>query len=165
MYLCSANYDGQSYILAVPKIAGDLVIDGNEGPCPGLYLEDGAVAAIGTGGLGENAKIRVYLQSGVLTNTLFGSYDYEGGGLEYLVTAGDRSEREYEIIEAPVPEQPQETELPEETATEPVELPTDDQSGLYWGIGAIGAVIVAAAIAVVLGKKKSSGKKTGDGEN
>ena len=156
VYLCSANFDGQSYVLAVPKIAGNLVIEGNEGPCPGLYIEEGGYMAVGTGGLGENAKVQVYLQAGVLTNTIFGTYDYTGGDLEYLVTYGDRSDREFEHTGKPLPTQP------EEEPTQPAETTppeTSQESGdamLYLAIGGIALVILLAAVLVVVRKKKAS---------
>ena len=156
VYVCSANYDGQSYMLAVPKIAGNIVIEGNEGPCPGLYIEEGGAVAIGTGGLGEKAKLEVYLQSGVLTNTLFGTYNYEGGDLEYLVTYGDRSDREFEHT-LKAPSQPQEPETQPTETTAPAENPESaDNTALYLAIGGVVLVILLAAVLVVLRKKKAA---------
>lgn len=144
VYLCSANYDGQSYVLAVPKIAGDLKIEGNSGPCPGLYFEDGAVGAVASQGLGKNARVEVYLAAGVLTNTLFGAYDYEGGELAYTVTCGDRSEREYEEFEGGTVDLPQ-TEEPQ----------TDTDWLLYAGVGAFALAVAAVVLILLLRKKKA----------
>lgn len=152
VYLSSANYDGQSYVLAVPKIAGDLRIEDNKGPWPGLYFEEGAVAAVASQGLGPKAKLHVSLADGVLTNTLFGSYDYEGGGLAYIVTFGDRSETEYEEFSAP--EAPQQEEAPEQTE-QPAEEKTDWL--LYAGVGVIVLLVIGGAV-LLLKKKKQPEK-------
>ena len=81
---------------------------------------------------------------------MFGSYNYEGGNLVYTITYGDRSmtEPEYDESLAVKTEKPapqQETER--------------NDTWLYVGIGAV--VLVIAAIAIVLLKKKKTPQETG----
>ena len=92
-------------------------------------------------GLGENTEFGIQLDAGVLTNRLFGEYNYEGGNQVYTVTYGSRSLREPEVQE------------PEATETE-----GEDNTVLYVAVAGIAAVIILAAVAVVIGKKKKSNK-------
>ena len=95
-------------------------------------------------------KIYVTLDSGVLTNRVFGAYNYEGGEQVYVITYGDRSvtEPEYDAslavkTDAPVEQNQQNTE---------------SDIWLYAGIGAF--VLVIAAVVILLLKKKKPAKQT-----
>ena len=120
-----------------------------------LYI--GARTAIGVAaeGFGADTLIKVQLESGVLTNTLMGEYDYEGGNLIYTVTPGSRSLTEPETP-APAEETVDPTEGTEGTnAAEP----KAENVALYAGVGAFAVVIAAAAVIVILvSKKKKAGK-------
>jgi hypothetical protein len=93
-------------------------------------------------GLGQDTRIVVTLDQGVLTNRVFGKYDYEGGNLEYTITYGEKSftEPEYDAALA--------------VATEEK---TENKGGdvlLYAGIGVIALAAIAAAVLLILKKKK-----------
>ena len=84
------------------------------------------------------------LSGGILTNTILGAYDYEGGDLDYTVTYGTRSVTEPEY-EAP---------LTEAAADEM--KPGSSDVWLYVGIG---AAALAAIGGILLLMKKKKGTK------
>lgn len=88
--------------------------------------------------------IKVRLHSGVLTNTLLGAYDYEGGDLIYTVKQGDRSLREPEYDSAAVSVQTDNDQL-EKAA---------DNTWLYVGVGAIALALMAVIVGLLTKKKK-----------
>ena len=94
-------------------------------------------------GLGEDTKIFVTLDKGVLTNRVFGAYNYEGGNQEYTITYGDRSvtDPEYDATLIVKAEKTENTEK-------------DGDLLLYVGIGVIGLVAIAAVVLLILKKKK-----------
>ena len=94
------------------------------------------------------------VRKGILTNRLLGEYNYEGGNLNYTVTYGSRSYDEPEVEVPAQEEQPEETIDATEADTE--NGSTEDNTGLYIGIGAIAAVIVIAAVVLVVVKKKKT---------
>lgn len=144
VFLADAEYDGHSYIRGLMKISGDMLITDNQGG--DLYLDKTTTLSISSAGLGKNTEMGVTLDSGLLTQRLFGSYDYEGGDCVYTVTYGDRSLTDPEYDPTMV--------------IKPAENDQDQQkkSGtdvlLYVGIGVIALLAVGAA-ALVLAKKKS----------
>ena len=142
VYITAAEYDGHSYSTGHKKFGGNIIIKDNQGG--GLYLSEGSTVAIVNGPLGEKSHIEVTLHSGVLTNHLFGVYDYEGGDLVYTVTAGDRSLTEPEDVDWGTEDSDQQTK---KTAT-----------GDIWLYAGIGIVALAVIVAVVLVIKKKAGK-------
>lgn len=138
VYIAEASYDGQSYIQALLKMGGDVIIKDNVGG--EVYM--GPVNAIVTTaeGFGENTNFQITLDSGALTSRLLGAYNYERSedGI-YTVTYGDRS------------------------LTDPEKNPVaeNDNGGdvlLYVGIGAF-VVLVAAAVVLIIVLKKKKAKK------
>ena len=106
-------------------------------------MDEGTAAGVTAEGFGKNTKIAVQLHSGVLTNSILGKYDYEGGDLHYVLTYGDRSLTEPEYV-APAESQQEQTA--------PVE--TGDVL-LYAGIGVVALAAIAGAVLLLLKKKKS----------
>ena len=143
VYIGPARYDGHSYVNATLKFGGDLQIEGNEGTMDDLYIDQGAAIGVTAEGFGQNTNIKVQMHSGVLTNTILGKYDYEGGDLHYVLTYGDRSLTEPEFV----------------AAAEPAALQEQKAGGgdilLYAGIGVIGLAAIAAVVLLLLKKKKS----------
>ena len=144
-------YDGHSYFVGVHKISGDMIVTDNNGG--DMYLGKDTAITIAKSGLGENAKIVLTLDAGVVTNRLHGAYHYEGGNCVYTITYGDRSLTEPEHV-ALTPEVPEDTQ-PTEVAAATEE---SDNSMLYLAIGGIAAVLVIAAVFVVILKKKAASK-------
>lgn len=141
VYLTPAEYDGHSYFSGYKSITGNTVIEDNDGG--DLYLAEGIAVAIGGATLGDDALISLTLSDGVLTQRVVGVYHYEGEGLSYVLTAGDRS-----ITEPMAEEIEQAAEEQEESGTD---------SLLYVLVGLF-AVIVVAVVAVLLAKKKKATK-------
>lgn len=134
-----------------------------------LYLGKKVPVIFSGDGLGQNAKIHVNMHSGLLTQWVWGSYNYEGGDGDYIITYGDRSVTDPEYAD-PNEEMPQQTPSEEPTeSADPTEAPTEGEqeqpekgnTGLIVGIGAVVAVIAAAAVIIVLAarKKKAQSKK------
>lgn len=153
VYMNDSDYDGHSYYANHNKLSGNTVIKDNAGG--DLWMGPDVVFAIVGYGLGENAYIRLTMDSGVVTSRVLGAYHYEGGDQEYTLTYGDRSMTDPELL-------PLEQEDPAED-TQPTTEPVDANSGnggspmLYVGIG--GAAVLLAAVAVILTlvfKKKSA---------
>ena len=142
VYITAAEFDGHSYSTGHKKFGGNMIIKDNQGG--NLYLGEGSTVAIVNGPLGEKSYMEVTLHSGVLTNSLFGVYDYEGGDLVYTVTAGDRSLTEPEDVDWGTEDSDQQTK---KAAT-----------GDIWLYAAIGIVALAVIAAVVLVIKKKAGK-------
>ena len=160
VYLADSGYDGHSYLNGLIRMSGDMKIHDNSGG--DLYLGEKVSVICADEGLAENTKIHVNLHSGLLTQRIWGSYNYEGGNCDYIITYGDRSMTEPEYAE-PAPETPED---PSGEATEPFETPTEGEqeqpkgnTGLIVGIGAVVAVIAAAAVIIVLAAKKKKGAK------
>jgi len=141
VYLTPAEYDGRSYFSGYKNIAGNTVIEENVNG--DLYLAEGIAVAIGGETLGDEARICVTLSDGVLTQRVVGVYHYEGEGLQYVLTAGDRSVTEPMAVKAA-----QEPEAKTEAGTDTL---------LYVLIGGF-AVIAVAAVVLLLTKKKKATK-------
>lgn len=146
VYYAPSDFDGESYVLGLHKMSGNIRICDNEGTQEDLYIGEKTTIGVKAEGFGQDTKIHVQLESGILTNTILGAYDYEGGDLHYTVTYGDRSLKE--------PEYEQPTAGTEDQTEQ-------DAAGsfdiwLYVGIGLITGAIVAAAAAVISKKKKAA---------
>ena len=140
VYLTPSEFDGHTYQTGHKKMSGDMVIKDNTGG--DLYLAEGTAIAVTGEGLGQKSHVNVTIFSGVVTQWVQGVYNYEGGDLNYVLTAGNRSITDPEPI--PASENDQKDQ---------------DASGdilLYVIIGVF-AVAVIAVIAVIIAKKK---KKT-----
>ena len=152
VYLQDSKYDGQSFVRGVLQMSGDMIVKDNPGG--DMYMGDECTISIAGGYLGENSYIHVNLYDGVLTQQVLGFYDYEGGDLDYIITAGSRSVTDPEQIQV-------EENEPEETPTEPggdTKTPGEEEGNaniaLIAGIGGIVLVIAAAAVLIVLLAKK-----------
>ena len=150
MYITTASYDGESYVTNLVKISGLVQVYDNVGNAPDFVLSEGAFATIGSEGLAEGSRINVILRAGLLTQTLFGNYDYEGGDLIYTVTPGTRSATDPEKLPGSENPETQPTEPSEgtEAPTEPDQ--TENDRGVGGWIAALAALVVAAAAAVVI---------------
>ena len=82
-----------------------------------------------------------------MPNTLFGSYNYEGGGGKYLVTYGDRSQHEYEEFEIP-----EGMEQPAQTQPQ-AEKPQTDWL-LYGMVGLVGILVIGGVLLITRKKKQ-----------
>lgn len=152
VYLMPSNFDGHSYQSGHKRIAGDMIIKDNMGG--DLYLSNGTILAVTGEMLGEKSYVSLFLEEGVLSQWVFGVYNYEGGDQIYVLTAGDRS------ITDPEPYgQSQETDdQPDENKA------ASDNILLFVGVGVI-AVLTIAAVAVIGIKKKKAGKEAGSTTN
>ena len=153
VFLADAEFDGHSYIRGLMKMSGDMLITDNSGG--DLYLDKTTTLSVSSAGLGKNTKIGVTLDSGLLTQRVFGSYDYEGGNQVYTITYGDRSltDPEYDPSMVVKPEALEQAKTPQQT-----ENKTD--TWLYVGIGAVAVVLIALVVLFVMKKKKSAGAET-----
>ena len=97
--------------------------------------------------LGDKSYVDLTLSEGVLSQWVFGVYNYEGGNGRYVLTGGDRS------ITDPEP-----YELAQEDTADSGE--TAGNILLYVGVG-LAAIAACAAAALVIVKKKKAGKNTG----
>ena len=138
-------FDGHSYFVGVHKISGNIIFKDNQGG--DMYFGQEVAMSIDYEGLGEDTVFGVTLDAGVLTNRLFGEYNYEGGNQVYTVTYGNRSVTDPEVDDTMVPEQTQPTEQNQEKNADVL---------LYVGIGLVALIVVA--VAVILVKKKKAGK-------
>ena len=138
-------YDGESFTLGYYVIGGDILVTDNAGG--DMFIDEGTAITTTAEGLGKNTRFHVQLATGILTNTILGAYDYEGGNLDYMVTYGTRSVTEPEY-EAPIPG----TETEQTRQEAPAEKNTD--TWLYVAIGAVVLVVIAAVILVITKKKK-----------
>ena len=142
IYYNDAEYDGYSYYRGFYKMDGQMIVKDNEGG--NIYMGSQVAISVGTKGLTGDTHMEIDLHSGVLTQLLYGAYDYEGGDCTYTVTAGDRSLTDPEEGPAPLNRQNDQ----KETAN------TGDIL-LYTGIGVVGVAAIAA-ILLILKKKKSA---------
>ena len=146
-YIEKADYDGHSYVSSIIKIGGKILVTDNKGTAPGMYIAEGSLVNVDGNGLAEGTKINVNLQSGLLTRTVIGAYDYEGGNLEYVITAGDRSVTDPELLP--------ETQTPVEE--EPQQQVSDDDKGLLIpvlvGCGALVLILILILLFLRLKKR------------
>lgn len=157
VHIAAANYDGYSYVSSVIKMSGDMYIYENEGQFNDLYISEGSFVNLTAEGLGAKAKLGVQLQSGLLTNTLIGSYDYEGGELNYTVTAGDRSVTDPEVEDLPADEEPA---LGDEAPEEEVPAQESSNSLIIWIVAGVVLVMAVLILLVILLRKKKNKKES-----
>lgn len=156
VYLEDSKYDGQSFVRGVLKMGGDMIVKDNPGG--DMYLGDTGTISIPGGYLGENSYVHIQLYDGLLTQQVVGFYNYEGGDLDYIITAGSRS------VTDPEAAQTQDDEPVEDPTAPGDEIkPGEDNKlsgALIAGIGGIVVVVVAAAVLIaVLAKKKKPVQK------
>ena len=136
VYLTPADSDGHTYYAGYKSIRGNMIIQDNIGG--DVYMDTGIPLVI-EGALGDNSTVQVTLSDGVLTQRVFGVYHYEGEGLNYTLTAGDRS-----ITEPMAPEG---------------DAADADNAGenvlLYVSIGVFVIAVAAVVVLLVLKKKKA----------
>jgi len=156
VYIDRGEFDGRSYVLSLIKMTGDIRICDNHGDKADMFIGKDAKINVGMEGLGKNTLINVDLEYGVLTNTIIGAYNYEGGNLKYVVTYGDRSLTDLEPI--PVEEtQPEETQPATEPALEEIKPGTSLILPVALGVAAL--AIVVAIVLILLMKRKKNSKK------
>ena len=143
LYFDASQYDGMTYYTGKKVLKGNIILKDNQGG--EAYLGQGAAIAIPGEGIGADTYLPITLHSGLLTKQVVGIYHYEGGDLEYVITAGDRSVTDPEIG----PAEENETKTQEQTRQE------SGNTLLYLAVGAVALLIVAAVVLVLLKKKKS----------
>ena len=164
VYLADSEYDGESYLIGVHLIGGQMQIKDNTGG--NMYIGNRTAVSVDHMGLSEPTEMHIQLHSGLLTQTLFGAYDYTGADKSYIVTAGDRSVTDpeyaenYDALLNPEQEETTEaTELSTEPSTEPQEQPASGGNGiLYVVLGAFGVLAAALVVVLLLVRKKRSQK-------
>ena len=151
IYLAKGDYDGHSYISNIIKIGGKMLVKDNKGTAPGMYIADGTQVNVAGSGLSSGTYMNVDLESGLLTRTVIGSYDYEGGNLSYVITDGSRSVTDPEKIAQTEETQP---------VTEPDPVPAEEEGNFPWIILVIagGALLVLLILILLLRRKKNGGK-------
>ena len=161
LYLADSEYDGESYFVGIFKLGGVMVVKDNVGG--DMYFGNQTAAAVDHMGLQEGTHMNITLFDGLLTQTLQGVYNYEGGDLQYIVTAGDRSvtDPEYDPAWNDLfnPTEPEAPAMGEEELDE-IEVVTVNP--LIWVVAGAAAVAVAAiaviVVAVSMKKKPAAGK-------
>ena len=152
IYYGDSDYDKFGYYRGVHKTGGQMIVKDNKGG--DVYYGEMVALGVDTQGLIGDTYMNITLHSGLLTQSLFGVYNYEGGNCQYTVTTGDRSVTEPEFDATMLPQQ------------DPVEDPTSPAGEqntnainpvVFIGGGAMAAVIAAVAIIIVAVSKK---KKT-----
>ena len=141
VYLDGSRYDGHSYHTGLMKMCGDIIVKDNQGG--DLWLGETTVIAACAEDFGPKTYIHLNLDSGNLTSRVFGTYNYEGGDLDYILTYGTRSIDDPEAAPAAAADQSQQTESSVNTG----------DILLYVGVGAV-ALAVIAAVLILLKKKK-----------
>ncbi len=144
VYLADSEYDGHSYFNGLMTMGGDMIVTENQGG--DMYLGVKTAIALMAKGLDKNTNVNITLDSGLLTQRIYGAYNYEGGDCVYTITYGDRSMTDPEYM-AP-------TEEEGTGAAEDVLL--------YVGIGVF-AVLIAVVVVILLKKKKNI-KNTAEAE-
>lgn len=154
VYYGDSGFDGLSYIRGFHKIGGEVIIKDNKGG--NLYLGEQTTLAIGAEGLTGDSEMHVKLDSGLLTQRIYGAYDYEGGNCEYVLTAGEKSLTNPEFDASMLPQAEEPSEEPTETPTgEDEQNPNKKVSPVILiAGGAMAAVIAAVAIIIVTVSKK-----------
>lgn len=157
VYYGDSGFDGLSYIRGLHKIGGQMIVKDNKGG--DLYLGEQTTLAIGEEGLIGDSEMHVKLDSGLLTQRIYGAYDYEGGNCEYVVTAGNKSQTNPEFDASMLSQTEEPIEAPTETPTGEDEQNAGKKVSpvILIAGGAMAAVIAAVAIIIVAVSKK---KKT-----
>lgn len=151
VYIASSQYDGHSYANNLVQMAGDMIVKSNEGG--DLYLGELTTIVITAKGIGKRTEINIDLDSGVLTNRVFGAYNYEGENQVYTITYGDRSltEPEYD---------PNLVQSADESDQDQAQKNTKQDILLYVGIGLFVLVIIGVVVLLIAKKKKTTPEAT-----
>lgn len=144
VYLAASHYDGQSYFCGVMKFSGKIVVRDNKGG--GVYVGEQTTLTLEGDSLADGSYMDVALHSGLLTQKVFGVYDYEGSDLNYVITVGQRSVTD-----------PEHLLKSGETAGE---QGGDANVLLYVGVGVFTLAIAAVAVILVAMKKKKTANAT-----
>ena len=144
LYFDDSLYDGMTYYTGKKVLSGNIIVRDNVGG--EAYLGEGTVVAIPGEGLDADTYIPITLHSGLLTKQVIGSYNYEGGDLEYIITAGNRSITDPEFD----PSAASEAEARKTANTDVL---------LYAGIGVVALAAVAAVVLILKKKKSASAEK------
>jgi len=146
VYMYDANYDGHSYYNSHNKLSGNVIIRDNQGG--DLWMGPDVLFAITADGLGQDTHIELAMDSGVVTNRIFGAFHYEGGDQVYTITYGDRSVTDPEYDATLVKS--------EQIRQEPQ---TSNDTLLFVSIGVVALAAVAVMVLVLLKKKKETVKE------
>lgn len=152
VYLADSKYDGESYVAAVYSMAGDMYIYDNPGEGKDLYLSGVSCLSVQVPGLGKDTKIGINLKEGLLTDKVYGEYDYEGGNLEYIITYGDRSVTEPELL--PAEEAPEDTSGEATEPTEPAQQPSTKKIPVVPLVVAVAALVIVILLLLLLGRRR-----------
>lgn len=144
VYLTASEYDGESYFKGLMKMGGDMIIRDNDGG--DMYLGEKNTVTVMGRGFGEKTHIGVTLDSGVLTQRVFGAYNYEGGDCVYTITYGDRSLTDPEIDASLLA-----------AAQDAAE--NTQNIWLYAGVGVFVLAIAAVVVVILARKKKNTAKE------
>ena len=138
-----AEFDGQTYINGLFKVQGDIIVRDNEGG--DVFLDKMTTVTTTNQGFGPKTYMNITLDEGLLTQRIYGAYNYEGGNLNYVLTYGDRSltDPEYDpsMVVEPDGGQSQKTAVADVL--------------LYAGIGLVALVAIGGAV-LLLRKKKTA---------
>lgn len=140
VYLNDSDYDGESYMAGVMKMGGDVIVKDNKGG--DMYLGEMTTVSIPGGIIGEKTHINITIASGVLTQKVFGQYNYEGGNRVYTITYGDRSMTDPETVPGVQDAQTENTGVADVL--------------LYVGVGVFALAVAAVAVILVIKKKKTA---------
>ena len=145
VFLADSEYDGQTYFRGLFKFGNNIIITDNQGG--NLYLDKMTVVAAMAQGYGPKTHMDVTLDSGTITNRVFGIYDYEGSNQVYTITYGNRSLTDPEIDKT----------LMENSNNTPNQnsITNAPDIWLYIAIGAV-AVVTLGAIVLICKKKKKA---------
>lgn len=146
LYYADSEYDGMNYIRGLFKLGGDIIVKDNQGG--NAYFANHVTVVLAGQGFGPKTHMQITLDKGVLTNRLYGAYNYEGGDQVYTVTYGNRS-----LIEPEV--DPELQVLEAQTADDQTQAKSTGDIVLYAGIGVVALAAIAGAV-LLIGKKKKS---------
>lgn len=152
VFLADSEYDGQTYFRGLFKFGNNIIITDNQGG--DLYLDKQTVVAAMSQGYGPKTHINVTLDSGTITNRIFGIYHYEGGNQVYTITYGDRSLTDPEVDQTLIAENNSNNDPAAQTP--PIDKNPD--TWLYIAIGTFAVVAVAAVVFIAAKKKKANTK-------
>ena len=139
VYFNENSYDGQSHVLTMHEIGGNVIVKDNQGGDV-MLCKDVALATT-TEGYGKDTYFNITLSDGLLTDRVLGEYDYQGGDQFYTVTYGSRSYTEPEI---------------DTSRTADKDTTGNGDIWLYAGLGSFVAVIAAVIIILLVKKKKTA---------
>lgn len=146
LYYADSEYDSQTYIRGLFKLGGDIIVKDNQGG--DTYFDNLVTVAMLGQGFGPKTHMQITLDKGVLTNRLYGAYNYEGADQVYTVTYGNRSLTEPEI-------DPELQVLEAQIADDQTQAKSTGDIVLYAGIGVVALAAIAGAV-LLIGKKKKS---------